>query len=137
LLIFSGMHYSLNLWHVPTAVFRFLIVAGLILGVWLVVGLVRLKSTCRRVCVAIFYCSTILFGSLLVMVVLSVEPSSYFKHSAPVFLVLDLLLFASMLIPIILNILSIRYLSRRSFREFARQFVEEREKLERPRAPSN
>ena len=109
----------------------------LIVYVWLVVGLLRLKLGERWICMVVFGYLAAAMGFYLVK---SVAPyllnPSLLTSKRKVFLIATLF---GTLIHIIPSVASIWYLSRRSFREFARQFVEERQrqKLERQSVPSS
>ncbi|MFA6562292.1 MAG: hypothetical protein WCV00_10340 [Verrucomicrobiia bacterium] len=108
-----------------------LFVVPLAMAMWPVVGLLKLKPIQRWICVAFLVYLTTLFGCCLVLTVQFISEWFSLKHleshdimplvAYPALIVIEF-------IAIVVSILCIRYLSRRSFGEFARQFVEEREK---------
>ncbi|OHE77903.1 MAG: hypothetical protein A2107_05485 [Verrucomicrobia bacterium GWF2_62_7] len=103
--------------------FRMLMLAATILAAWLAVGLLRFKPFERWPFIAVLAFSTTALGYRLGN---PPSPSSLYYANTTTFArcMHDLVIITI----ITLNILSIWYLSRRSFREFARQFVEERQK---------
>lgn len=101
-------------------------------AVWLVTELIRLKRIPRWVCVASLACLTAA-SVIFVYTILHakwnywIEGLTYsqmeeHRRNEKLKLIVEPILIAA------LSALSIWYLSRRSFREFARQFVEERQK---------
>ncbi|MCX6900926.1 MAG: hypothetical protein NT105_19810 [Verrucomicrobia bacterium] len=115
--------------------FILLEVASFALSAWLVIGLIQLKPISRWICVVF------LSYPIAMTLLAGIDSASMILHT-PEFRHRTLALIAvaaGSILALTPSVLSIWYLSRRSFREFARQFVEERQKqkLERPRAPSN
>ena len=99
----------------PPELLRYLPLAALLFLIWQMVGLVRLKPFHRWFAVVFFIFWAFTLGWN--FAVLVTRPETNLSRAVPLFSIL-----------ILLNLLSAWYLSRRSFREFAVQFVAERER---------
>jgi hypothetical protein len=99
----------------PPDLLRYLPLAALLFLIWQMVGLVRLKRFHRWFAVVFFVLWAFSLGWN--FAVLTRSPETNLSRAVPLFSVL-----------ILLNLLSAWYLSRRSFRELAVQFVADREK---------